>query len=278
MADGCPTHVTLEAFAAGTLADPARAAVEAHLALCLACAQSLEKLTRVELDRLVGDLGSQEAFRPATSEVLQSAMQNAVDSDWGSARPDLSRVLAALGPPGTDGALGTFAGFDVLEVVGHGSVGVVLKARDRTLERVVALKIVFPTGATNVEEKSFTTRFLEEARAVAALQHDYIVAVHHAGTEKGLPYLVMPFHAEGTLAQWLARAGKLQPKEVARVGGQLARALAATHARGILHRDLKPSNVLLEDGLQRVRLADFSLAQPLARNTSRPRGRTKPVS
>ena len=274
MADGCPTHVTLEAFVAGTLAEPDRAAVEAHLALCLACAQSLEKLTRTELDRLVGDLRSHEAFRPATSAILESAMQHAVDSDWVSARPDLSRVLAAFGSPGPAGVLGTFAGFDILEVVGHGSMGVVLKARDRTLERVVALKVVFPTGGTSVEEKSFATRFLEEARAVAALQHDYIVAVHHAGTEKGLPYLVMPFHAEGTLARWLGRNGKLPPKEVARVGGQLARALAATHARGILHRDLKPSNVLLEGGLQRVRLADFSLAQPLARGSSGPRSRT----
>jgi hypothetical protein len=266
--------VTLESFAAGILPENDRVPVEAHLAQCLACAESLEQLTREELDQLVSDLRTDAALRRPKSAALEGAMRHAEDSEWFSARPELSRVLAAFGQPGLNGALGTFAGFDILEVVGHGSMGVVLKAWDRTLERVVALKVVFPTGATSVEEKSFATRFLEEARALAALQHEHIVAVHHAGTEKGLPYLVMPFHAEGTLAQWLRRTEKLPPSEVARVGGQLARALATTHARGILHRDLKPSNVLLEDGLRRVRLADFSLAQPLARGTSGPHART----
>src|SRR6185295_17365766 len=74
-------------------------------------------------------------------------------------------------------------------------------------------------------------------------------------------YLVMPFHAEGTLERQLTETPKLAPVDVARVGWQLASALAATHARKILHRDLKPSNVLLEDGLKRVRLADFGLAK-----------------
>jgi hypothetical protein len=145
-----------------------------------------------------------------------------------------------------------------MEISGRGGMGVVLKARDRTLDRVVAIKVIFPTSRS---DDSFSARFLEEARAVAAIHHDHIVTVHHAGMAKGLAYLVMPFHAEGTLEQLLASTPKLAPMEVARVGLQLARALAAMHARKILHRDIKPSNVLLEQGLKRVRLADFGLAQ-----------------
>jgi hypothetical protein len=86
------------------------------------------------------------------------------------------------------------------------------------------------------------------------------VVVHTAGCEKGLPYLVMPFHPDGTLEQLLQRTSRLPSADVIRIGIQLARALEITHAHGVLHRDLKPSNILLEGGVQRVRLADFGLA------------------
>src|SRR5262249_39706539 len=154
--------------------------------------------------------------------------------------------------------LGTFAGYDILDIAGRGGMGVVLRARDRTLDRIVAIKVLCPTGH---RDETFAARFLEEARAVAAIHHDHIVTVHHAGLAKGLAYLVMPFHAGGTLENLLTDRSRLAPTEVARLGLQLARALEATHARSILHRDIKPSNVLLEDGLNRVRLADFGLAQ-----------------
>ena len=261
MADGCPARAVVEAFATGKLADRERPDVELHLGQCLSCAETLDRLTRAQLDLLVGDRCSMEARQRANGLALENVMRKAAGTDWAEPGPDLNRVVAAFDQAEREGSLGTFAGFDVLEVVGRGGMGVVLKARDRTLDRVVAMKVILPTGA---DEKSFTTLFLEEARAVAAIQHDHIVAVHHAGTDKGLPYLVMPFCAGGTLAGWLSREGKLAPKDAARVALQLARALAATHECGILHRDLKPSNVLLEDEIQRVRLADFSLAQPLA--------------
>ncbi len=95
-----------------------------------------------------------------------------------------------------------------------------------------------------------------------------MVAIYSAGREKGLPYLDMPFHAGGTLEQWLQRTPCLATIAVARIGIQLAKVLVATHAKGVLHRDIKPSDVLLEGGLDRVRLADFGLAQPVEDNAS----------
>jgi hypothetical protein len=156
--------------------------------------------------------------------------------------------------------LGRFAGYEVLEIAGSGGMGVVLKAHDRTLDRVVAIKVLYP-DEFGERTDLFATRFLKEARALAALQHDHIATVYQAGQAKGLAYLVMPFYAGGSLDRLLVDGAKLASLAVARIGRQLADALTATHARGILHRDLKPSNVLLEDGVERVRLADFGLAR-----------------
>jgi serine/threonine protein kinase len=257
MAEGCPAHAALESFAAGRLAEKDRAEVEAHLSHCLACAEALEKMTREQLAVLVGGAGSAKAPEPA-STVLDTVMRRAAGSGGSPPRFDPERVLGILDAPATEGALGTFAGYDILEIAGRGGMGVVLKARDRTLDRIVAIKIIFPAGSS---DEAFSSRFLEEARAGAAIHHDHVVTVHHAGMARGLAYLVMPFHVEGTLEGHLARVPKVAPMDVARVGLQLARALAAMHARKILHRDIKPSNVLLEHGLKRVRLADFGLAQ-----------------
>ena len=258
MAEGCFARAALEAFVGGRLAERERAEVEAHLAQCLTCAEMLERLTRTQLDSLLGSGGSSAALPTPADLVLQTVMRRAAESGAGTACPDPKRVLELLDPSAATDALGTFAGYDVLGIAGRGGMGVVLRARDGTLDRIVALKVIFPTRG---DDASFTARFLDEARAVAAIHHDHIVTVHQAGMAKGLAYLVMPFHAEGTLEGQLAKTPKFAPADVARVGLQLALALAATHAQNILHRDLKPSNVLLEQGLKRVRLADFGLAQ-----------------
>jgi hypothetical protein len=258
MTDQCPAGAIIEAFATGSLSDDASTSTEAHLARCLGCAEALERMTRAQLEVLVGARCSIESWPTTTSPVLDQVMRqaSAIGSAPTTVSPDwlwkLLDQIAAGGRPGS------FAGYDVLEIAGRGGMGVVLKARDRTLDRVVALKVLTPV---TVWESGLAARFLEEARTVAALQHDHVVAIHQAGIENGVPYLVMPFHPEGTLEQWLRRTPALAPKDIASVGWQLARALEATHRRGIVHRDIKPSNVLLEGGLHRLRLADFGLAQ-----------------
>jgi Protein kinase domain len=232
MNSDCPARATLEAFASSALTAADSARLETHIEGCVLCAQQLDTITRSQLEDLMGS----EASRVDKASRLN------------------------LDPPKSPGAIGTFAGYDVTEIAGSGAMGVVLKAHDPTLQRTVAIKVLSPSRAWDQESAE---RFLREARTIAAIQHDHVVVVHTAGREKGLPYLVMPFHSDGTLEGFLERTPRLAPAEVIRVGIQLARALEVTHAQGVLHRDIKPSNILLEGGLERVRLADFGLAHSL---------------
>src|SRR5262249_529363 len=104
-------------------------------------------------------------------------------------------------------------------------------------------------------------RFLREAQSAAALQHDNIVTVHAVDQVNGVPFLVMQHVAGESLADRLDREGQLPFADIVRIGAQVARGLAAAHAKGLVHRDIKPANILLEEGTGRARLADFGLAR-----------------
>ena len=105
------------------------------------------------------------------------------------------------------------------------------------------------------------SRFLREARAAAAIQHDHVVTIHQVDEYHGLPYLAMPLLSGESLQQRLARQGKLPPAEAVRIGGQIALGLVAAHQQGVVHRDIKPDNIWLEAPDDRVRILDFGLAQ-----------------
>jgi Protein kinase domain len=278
MADDCPDRSVLESYAHGQLPDESHGKVETHLNDCLICAEAIEQLTRAELNLLVCPAQSPDpaTMPPHRSPVLDRVMRVATETPATCATPtespweDLRRILD---PPVKQGDLGSFAGYDILEIAGRGGMGVVFKAWDRTLQRIVALMVILPRRSSDL---TIAARWLEEARTVAALQHDHIVAVHHAGMAKGLPFLLMPFHAEGTLERCLKARKILPPPDVVQVGLQLARALAATHARGILHRDIKPSNVLLERASNAC--ASRILAWPARRETMAPPRRYDPLT
>ena len=144
------------------------------------------------------------------------------------------------------------------ELLGRGGFGVVLKAFDPALGRAVAIKVLAPQLATSAAARS---RFAREARAAAAVVHDHVVAIHAVDSWNGLPYLVMPYVAGRSLQERVDRDGPLGVKEVLRIGIQTAQGLAAAHAQGLVHRDVKPSNILLENGVERVKLTDFGLAR-----------------
>lgn len=146
--------------------------------------------------------------------------------------------------------------------VGKGGMAEVYAARDATLGRTVAVKVVLAALAAEPELRE---RFLREARLVAALEHPGILRVYDFGEDDGIPYLVMPFVPGGSLAGRIAGSG-LDPALVADWIGQLAAALDAAHGAGVLHRDVKPSNVLVSrDG--RPILADFGIARALGSST-----------
>ncbi len=151
-----------------------------------------------------------------------------------------------------------FGGYDLLERVGQGGMGIVYRARQISLDRIVAVKVL-PQGALAIKEQ--VLRFRTEAAAAGSLQHPNIVAIHEVGLWEDRHYLVMDFVEGQTLAE-LARGGPLRRRRAARYVQQIAEAVHHAHEHGILHRDLKPSNVLIDAGDQ-PRITDFGLAKRL---------------
>jgi serine/threonine protein kinase len=166
--------------------------------------------------------------------------------------------LTFLAPPSEPGALGRLDQYEVLEVVGRGGMGLVLRARDTKLLRVVAIKVLAaPLAASGTTRQ----RFVREARAAAAVRDEHVIAIHAIENRGPVPYLVMEFIDGCTLEALLRRGGPLEVKEILRIGVQAASGLAAAHKQGLIHRDVKPANILLENGVQRVKLTDFGLAR-----------------
>ena len=144
------------------------------------------------------------------------------------------------------------------ELLGRGGFGLVLKAFDPALGRAVAIKVLAPQLATSAAARG---RFAREARAAAAVVHDHVVAIHAVDSWNGLPYLVMPYIPGQSLQERVDRDGPLALKEALRISIQTAQGLQSAHAQGLVHRDVKPSNILLENGVERVKLTDFGLAR-----------------
>jgi serine/threonine protein kinase len=187
------------------------------------------------------------------TEVLRH-QTDAVHPD-GAADDELS--LDFLHPTDDPGVLGTLGPYTITEVIGRGGMGVVLKARDSKLNRVVAIKVLAPELASNPMARK---RFEREAHAAAAVVHQHVVTIH-AVDEDRLPYLVMEYIDGQSLQEKIDREGNLKLLEILRIGQQVAAGLAAAHAHGLMHRDVKPANILLENGIERVRITDFGLAR-----------------
>lgn len=176
----------------------------------------------------------------------------------GIGAPDAELDLSFLAPASEPGSLGRLDHYEVLEVVGRGGMGAVLRARDTKLLRVVAIKVLAaPLAASGAARR----RFAREARAAAAVRNDHVIAIHAVEDGGPAPYLVMEFIEGCTLEARVRRGGPLEVKEVLRIGIQAASGLAAAHRQGLVHRDVKPANILLENGVQRVKLTDFGLAR-----------------
>lgn len=149
-----------------------------------------------------------------------------------------------------------FPQLDVLSLIGRGGMGVVYKARQKSLHRHVALKLLAPERAG---DPMFARRFASEARSLAALNHPHIVGVHDFGEAGGYFYLLMEF-VDGVNLRQLIRSRRLTPDEALGIITPVCDALQAAHERGIVHRDVKPENLLIDrNGV--VKIADFGIAR-----------------
>ncbi len=225
------------------------------------CSGDPTRRARIEALLLSHDTAGSFLGRPAVdppapdASATQEFSSAATPDDDGNKADD---ALTFLTPPGRPGSLGRIGHYEVLEVLGRGGFGIVFRAFDETLQRVVAIKVLAPSLAVTSPARK---RFLREARSSAKVRHENVVQVY-AVEEQPLPYLVMEFIPGETLQQRLNRIGPLETAEVVQFGRQIAEGLAAAHAQGLIHRDIKPANILIEAGPnQHVKITDFGLAR-----------------
>jgi len=173
--------------------------------------------------------------------------------------PTMTTPPAGFVPPSPAELAGQFPQLEILELLGQGGMGAVYKARQKQLDRLVALKILPPQIG---RDEAFAERFTREARSLARLNHPRIVSVHDFGhTQAGLYYFIMEF-IDGTDLRRVIQAGELSPAEALAIVPQICEALQYAHEQGIVHRDIKPENILLDKKGQ-ARIADFGLAKLL---------------
>jgi WD40 repeat protein len=174
-----------------------------------------------------------------------------------AAQEEIGRVAEPLrtAPPSAE-MLRSFGDYEILEEIGRGGMGVVYRARQKSLDRVVALKMIL--SGVHAEEADLA-RFRTEAEAIARLQHPNIVQVYEVGEHEGKPFISLEFCTGDSLAKKLDST-PLPPKEAAQLAETLARAVQAAHEKKVIHRDLKPANVLLTESGQ-LKITDFGLAK-----------------
>ncbi len=208
-------------------------------------------LTDVTLERTP----TTDAENPATPSHQPPTLSRIGDEP---SEHDEEESFEFLQPSTLPDSLGRLGHYEILHVLGRGGCGVVFRAFDDRLQRVVAIKVMARQIAML---PTVRRRFVREARTSAAVRHKNVVQVFEVA-EQPLPYLVMEFIPGETLQQKLARTGPLEVSEVLSIGREIAEGLAAAHAKNLIHRDIKPGNVLIEDGPpKRVKITDFGLAR-----------------
>ena len=165
-----------------------------------------------------------------------------------------------LAPAEQADELGRLGPYRVLKVLGAGGMGVVFRAEDPGLQRLVALKAMLPALACSPSAKE---RFFREARAAAALKHPHIVTIFQVGEDRGAPFLAMEFLEGEPLDERLKRETRLPLPEILRIGREIAEGLADAHEKSLIHRDIKPANIWLEGKKAHVKILDFGLARAM---------------
>ncbi|MFO0903281.1 MAG: serine/threonine-protein kinase [Pirellulales bacterium] len=225
---------------------------DAPSGLCPRCIMGLGFAARRPLPGEVGDTrdwASHDAGAPSGAEAAVAS------PSWNSLGGRAPRFI----PPAPQELAPHFPHLEVLELVGQGGMGAVYRARQRGLDRIVALKILPPDAATDA---AFAERFHREARALARLSHPHIVTVYDSGRSGAYFYFVMEY-VDGVTLRQAMRAGQVSPREALQIIPQICEALQYAHDEGVVHRDIKPENVLV-DRKGRVKVADFGLAKLLS--------------
>lgn len=183
------------------------------------------------------------------------------DHDLGEGGKESAVLLAELSqlikPSPDQDILGLIDRFVIHGLIARGGMGIVLRGTDPDLKREVAIKVLAPHLAVHEEARD---RFLREAQAAAAIDHEHVMPIFAVVRHARLPYFVMPYNQGGSLQDYLRKQDVLSFEEIVRISEAVSSGLAAAHAQGLIHRDIKPANILLESGSEKVRLTDFGVA------------------
>lgn len=252
---GCPSEQELRQFAMGLLASERESEVAKYVDECRSCQDFLDSLDRTPEEVSWSEF---ETRSPFDSDALRRELSGLKKTP----SPEVhAKVFTDIQPwLETGEAIGRIDEFELLECVGRGGMGIVFRARDCRLNRVVALKVLSPSM---LADPTAASRFRREAQSAASIDHSAVVAVHSVSELRDLPYLVMEYVEGESLQGYLERVKSPPIPKVIEIAKQCAEALAAAHAAGVVHRDVKPANILLAKSTGRVKLTDFGLARGL---------------
>ena len=281
--DACPNRDLLSSHLLGKLYGGMADAVDEHLASCESCVQvareidaedELTRAFRAGMPQFEGDpdevgkvieRGKQLRSQAETVETDETIItdragqaENAPDASADSDETNVDEEIDFLTPAEEADEIGRLGDYRVLEVLGIGGMGVVFRAEDPKLKRQVALKAMKPAVAAS---KSARDRFVREAQATAAIEHDNIVHIYQVGEDRNIPYIAMQFLRGESLQKRLEREKQLNQREVLRIGREVAAGLEAAHKRELVHRDIKPDNIWIEEETGRAKILDFGLVR-----------------
>lgn len=260
----CPEPDVIRQLLRGQVPETKHGQLATHLELCPDCRDRFESeashpefmtdaapLCRTKLS------GSESASLDRLIETLPQQLSSVSDvaaiDEW-----SVESVRDLLESSNDPNHIGRLDDYEIIEIVGRGGMGIVLRGVDPKLNRVVAIKLLAPELASNPNARK---RFFREAQAAAAVSHDHVVTIHAVSDDARLPYLVMEYINGESLEDLVRREGSLSVETILRIGRQIAVGLAAAHEVGLVHRDMKPANILLENGIQKVCITDFGLAR-----------------
>lgn len=234
----------------------AAARVTEHLDRCEECQQRMTKLA-----------AEPNWWREAGQWLENASIDEELAGEWNEdefgehqgAAPEEGLIESGLMRPSTKlDTIGSIGRYDVRRVIGTGGTGIVLQAVDTELDRIIAVKVLAPTFASNGPARR---RFSREGQAAAAVVHENVVAIHHVESNGPVPFLVMQYVDGCSLQEQVIRVGPMDATSTLRMVSQLASALEAAHAQGLVHRDVKPANILVGAAGQRFWITDFGLAR-----------------
>ena len=255
MSISCPPDSELRRLLEDDLSVSLRRMVAGHVEDCGDCQARLEEFSLAE--ELLQNKNEPVCQTPSPLEVLVEQLKQRAPTEGGIPAPPALEIHFP-GRPTARGPLGQLGPYHVIERIASGGTGVLFRAYDEKLGRIVALKVLRRELAALDDA---LIRFGREARSVATLQHEHVVTIHDVVNPPDFPpYLVLEYIAGESLALRLRRTGACTPHEAAEWVRQVAEGLAAVHAQGVIHRDLKPSNIMLEARTQQAKLTDFGLA------------------